>query len=126
MKNTIKTPCLLLDDISGVAKMCSLTVRDLIVPISPFLTFCSHVMFVIISPQNSLLCSDKKSMLSRARALSSIQFAGGGSGVPGESLPIGQATFVVSFTGGLGENEGMRATVGGSLVPEDHPRAQVC
>lgn len=126
MKNTIKTPCLLLDDISGVAKMCSLTVRDLIVPISPFLTFCSHVMFVIISPQNFLLCSDKKSMLSRARALSSIQFAGGGSGVPGESLPIGQATFVVSFTGGLGENEGMRATVGGSLVPEDHPRAQVC
>jgi hypothetical protein len=126
MKHTTETPFLLLDYFCRVAKMCPLTVRDLMVSISPFLTFCSHVMFVIISPQNFLLCSDKKSMLSRARALSSIQFAGGGSGVPGESLPIGQATFVVSFTGGLGENEGMRATVGGSLVPEDHPRAQVC
>jgi len=71
--------------------------------------------------------SAKKGMISKARAWSGIQFASGVSGAPGESLPIGQATFVVSFTGGMGDSggEGMRATVGGSIVPENHPRAQV-
>jgi hypothetical protein len=68
-----------------------------------------------------------KGMLGRARALSGISFAGP-AGAPGESLPIGQATFVVFFTGGgdVGGGGGVRATVGGTIVPEDHPRAQVC